>query len=323
MGVPFQVAFSPDGHSVALASQSNVGEVGRVEVWEVGAPSWYRQPSAESLFAGAVDAPRSMCFSSDSRMLICTKVGGMSRWDIATRKIMKPLRTNFQPWEAGDGKYAQTWPHSDVLTTSTYDGWQGRNVRSGALKSHTIQPDPNAPYGSVLAFAPDGRTVAWHIDEEDVVVLRDTKTARLQRLAPPSRTNFASKNASVLRYIDSLTFSPDSRFLAVGWRDEDVSGTASLILSGTKLWDVQTRKISAQWGEDDKIINAHAFSPDGSLIASARSDGAISLRETKSGKLLRFLKQPSTNVSSVAFSPNGRTLASCGSDGALYLWRIQ
>lgn len=78
----------------------------------------------------------------------------------------------------------------------------------------------------------------------------------------------------------------------------------------------------ARWAESQNV-NAHAFSPDGSLLTAAQDDGDILLRDARNGKLVRLLKPPDTSVASVSFLPDGRTLASCGSDGALYLWRIK
>jgi WD40 repeat protein len=64
-----------------------------------------------------------------------------------------------------------------------------------------------------------------------------------------------------------------------------------------------------------------AFSPDGSLVASACCDRTVKLWDVASGKLLHSLRH-GDEVITVTFSPDGMLLASGGYDNQIYLWGV-
>jgi WD40 repeat protein/methionine-rich copper-binding protein CopC len=70
------------------------------------------------------------------------------------------------------------------------------------------------------------------------------------------------------------------------------------------------------------IVNCVAYSPGGSLIASASRDGTIRLWRVSDGVLLRTLTGHTGSVNSVVFSPDGSLIASASSDRTIRLWRV-
>ncbi|MCX4744565.1 helix-turn-helix domain-containing protein [Kitasatospora sp. NBC_01287] len=69
-------------------------------------------------------------------------------------------------------------------------------------------------------------------------------------------------------------------------------------------------------------VNAVAFSPDSTRLATASSDGTLKLWQPADRRLDTTLTGHGGPVRAVAFSPDGRTLASGSSDGTARLWDL-
>jgi WD40 repeat protein len=65
-----------------------------------------------------------------------------------------------------------------------------------------------------------------------------------------------------------------------------------------------------------------AFSPDGSLLASARVDGTAQVWELSNGRPLFTFAGHTSGVQAVAFSPDGNRLYSLGRDGMVRAWDL-
>lgn len=66
-----------------------------------------------------------------------------------------------------------------------------------------------------------------------------------------------------------------------------------------------------------------AFSPDGTILASASEDRTIGLWDVAHGTLRRVLYGHTEGVYSVVFSADGATLLSASADGTLKFWDSQ
>jgi len=73
-----------------------------------------------------------------------------------------------------------------------------------------------------------------------------------------------------------------------------------------------------------KTLHGHqetvAFSPDGSLLASAGDDGRVFLWETNGWQSVHAMQGHKGNIRAVLFTPDGKLLASGGEDGQVIFW---
>jgi WD40 repeat protein len=116
--------------------------------------------------------------------------------------------------------------------------------------------------------------------------------------------------------VDSVTFSPDGRWLASGSWDATV-----------QIWEVASGRALRSLAGHSGAVHAVAFSPDGRILASGSLDKTVKLWEVATGREVRAMAVDSGPVVSVAFSPNGRWLASAsGSKGdrdrTVELWEV-
>jgi WD40 repeat protein len=113
--------------------------------------------------------------------------------------------------------------------------------------------------------------------------------------------------------VQSLAFSPDGRFLALGGGRNDPR---------IEIWDLQQEKRIRHWKTYQNRVLALTFSPDGNTLVSSADGGAIEVWDVQEGELLHRFLEHTSNVLSLAISPDGRNLVSGGLDG-IRLWDLR
>jgi|GEM_PF-5972812 len=87
------------------------------------------------------------------------------------------------------------------------------------------------------------------------------------------------------------------------------------------LWDLKTGAVKDDLRKHNDVINALAFSTDGTTLASG-DDRTVILWDVATGKITRTLKGHDTTVTSLAFSSDGVKLASGSGNAAVVLWNV-
>jgi WD40 repeat protein len=285
------LAWSPDGDALAASAGENLYLLAIPELDP-------RLSIALDVCAPALD------FSPDGFLLASgDRSGSLRTWSIASGELQSQIQAHQKPVSSVSYN-----PDGSILASAGYDAvarlWDSS---SGAELSEMIGGTFAIP---AIAFTPDGASIA--IVNGGIIRLRDTASTRFVRTIAGEAPFF------------SIAFSPDGRLLASG----DVANTI-------QLWDMSTQTSPAieirqslltltghagRSGRPEALVWQVAFSPDGSLLASAGGDKTVRVWEVKSGRLLATLEGHSEAVTSVAFSPDGRRLASGGLDGAVILW---
>jgi WD40 repeat protein/predicted Ser/Thr protein kinase len=204
---------------------------------------------------------------------------------------------------------------------------------------------------TAVAFSPDGALVATTCGDH-VTRIWDARDGRALAVLP---------GPWLMR---ALAFSPDRGYLAVsahpgpvclyqltGWREQrrlvgHKFGAQCLAVhprlprfasgaddSAIVVWDADEARIIRRWQPYRIWVTGLAYSPDGSLLASAlgNSDGypfandhSIHLWDAEDGTLRkRFPRPPHLGVRALAFDPTGRRLASGDDGGTVLLWDVE
>jgi WD40 repeat protein len=270
-GTRINVAFSPDGKTLATGGQDN-----HIRLWDVATGKLQRAIKAHNAPAGV----SRLAYCPDGKLLASAGWfggGTVKLWDVGTGREVQLIGKD----DGGvgvlvispDGQFL-AWGDSANAKVRLHDLKADREARSvsarGAVDSAAFSPD-----SSLLATAHGGGTVH----------LWDVATGK------PIREITAGQ--CVATGSQAVAFSHDGKILA----------TASAKL---RLWKVDTGEEIVSLGPANESPFCVAFSPDGRFLACGTMSGSLRLWNAATQKEICSWDEP---AASVAFSKDGRWLA--------------
>ena len=274
------VVVSPDGGRIVSAAAD-----GTLRWWNAQLAD-----DARDLWTQAKDV-YGFAFSPDGQRAASAAWGGVIKlWDSATGRVV---------WEK---------QIHDTSANAVAFSPDGKRLVSGGNDGRVQLVD--VATGAVLATwekVGDGRAagIAWSPDGRAVFSPSSRPSGKLWNAATgqPLRTITGGKGE-----IYDAAFSPDSRWLAIGWTGGEVK-----VLDWEQDREIATLPISG-------AIHAVAFHPSGKLLATAGGDRRIRLWDLPSGRLTQTLDGHTELIYDLDFTPDGARLASASIDQTVRLW---
>ncbi|MBW4449981.1 MAG: AAA-like domain-containing protein [Spirirestis rafaelensis WJT71-NPBG6] len=302
------VAFSPDGKTIATASYDNTAKLWNLQGKEIAI-----------LKHNSVVI--NVAFSPDRKTVATASIDKTAKlWNLQGKELAILKHNNavsnvaFSP----DGKTIATasWDNTAKL-------WNLQGKELAILKHNNAV--------SNVAFSPDGKTIAtaswdntaklWNLQGKELAILKHNEYVYNVAFSPDGKTiatasfdktaklwNLQGKELATLKhneFVNNVAFSPDGKTIATASGDNTA-----------KLWNLQGKELATL--KHNGEVNNVAFSPDGKTIATASDDGTAKLWNLQ-GKELAILKH-NGEVNKVMFSPDGKTVATASFDGTLRLW---
>ncbi|MFJ8536421.1 trypsin-like peptidase domain-containing protein [Streptomyces sp. NPDC093591] len=285
-----QVAFSPDGKTLATGSSS-----GTVRLWDAASSK------LRATFKTYDGTELAMAFSQDGKTLATVNSGASDKmvklWDLTSGKSRT---TWILPEEYGTSSVAFSPDGKTVAISGDDSKVRLRDVSSGKAR-RTLDHRTGEAFS--LAFSPDGKTIAAQIVNSSVDADNTTRLWDVNSGTPLARkSSFADSTTP-------LAFSPDGKSLATGGAYDTL-----------KLWNADTGKSLGTANGYTAAVESIAFSPDGNTIATGHRDGSVRLLDLVTGNFRATLKGHTTEVSSLAFSRDGKILATSSTFGDVRLW---
>jgi WD40 repeat protein len=294
------VTFSPDGTLLAANGSNST-----VQIWDINTGE------LTSSLEGQGGTVEDIKFNQDGTLIASiSRSGNVILWD--TRSGLEKVRFSVSD-DINDYRISFS-PDNSLLAFTRDEGHIGFwDVPLEQEKGTFFAGEPITDVG----FSSNGRCLAYGIGS---FVLEGTGSIEVRNV----------DNGTIARHFTGFTpshvptkiaFSLDGESLAAGSTDAII-----------RVWDLRIGELKTTLAGHHSPINDLAFSPDGSLLASAsgipivfepsKDDTTVRLWDLASATQATVL-QHSLTIRSIAFSRDGTLLASAGNEGVVTLWGVQ
>jgi WD40 repeat protein/glycosyltransferase involved in cell wall biosynthesis len=316
----FSVSFSPDGKSIATASQD-----GTARLWD-SQGNLLKKFTVDKNKYGVL----SVSFSPDGKFIATASEDGTARlWDLQGNRIEEfkahegEVRSvSFSP----DGKFIATGGADNTARLWNLQGKQLVEFKGhkGGVLSVSFSPDGK----SIATASEDGTARLWNLQGNLLKEFKGHEGGVLSVSFSPNGKSIATgawdntarlwdvQSKQLVEFkghqeqIRSVSFSPDGKFIATGALDQTA-----------RLWNLQGKQL-VEFKRHPKGVWSVSFSPDGKFIATASENGTVRLWDLQGNRIEEF-KAHEGGVRSVSFSPDGKFIATGGWDHTARLWNLQ
>ena len=152
---------------------------------------------------------------------------------------------------------------------------------------------------TVVRWSPNGRYIGIGIAFNTNIYIWDSNANQIT-------STLSDGNTSPQTSTNELSWSPDGSKIAVAQKCDSQ-------IYEIRIWDVASEQIEITFEQGENLLNAIAWSADGTMIAVENQDSLIEIRETTSWNPITTLVCHQ-GVMSVSWQPNGTKIATVGSN---------
>ncbi len=299
-GLVYQLAFSPDGKSIASESTDGTRKVWEAQTGE-GLQSlewrgWFQADSGISCGNFSPDGKHHVLGRYDGTLSVRElDIGRPTRtFKGHTRRV---TRVTFSP----DGKR--------IASVSSRSDKEPDTARSEVKVWDAATGQPistftgHAGVVTMLSFSPDGKWIA-SVSEDRMLMVWDVQTGQLKQAFQGH-----------LDQITSVVFSPDGNSIITGSADR----TVKVWYTDRKERTGTEKKPIALKGHTDWVYGL-AFSADGKHIISSSADRTIRRWDLAEGEEPLSIEGHTGGVNSVGLSPDGKRIVSGSNDSSVRVW---